>query len=313
MVHLGRRAFIGYAAAAAGQTMLFRGALADPDGFPIGLQLYTVGDDLKKDFDGTMRTIAEIGYKQIEGNLTVAGRNAKQIADTAKGLGLGWRSIHTSVPELQSGGDRIIQQAHDNGIEYIICAAPWAKDPSRIKKLDPSDPLFKTFGQFAQFVNILNNLDLDDWKWMVEFFNTFGEKAKKAGLTFGYHNHNFEFKNLDGTLPYELLLTGTNPDYVSFELDCGWMVSAGHDPVAYLTKYPKRYRLLHIKDLAPNQPPGGIKTTEVGSGTINWKKIFGVVPQTSVAGYYVEQEPPYERPPLESIRISYNYLHGLTV
>lgn len=189
---------------------------------------------------------------------------------------------------------------------------PGRKIPSRIKKLDPSDPLFKQFGKFAPFVNLLNNLNLDDWKWMADTFNEVGAKAKAAGLTFGYHNHNFEFKKLNGVLPYDLLVEKTDPSSVSFELDCGWMVSAGFDPVDYLTRHPDRYRLLHVKDLAKDQPPGGIKTTEVGSGTIDWKKIFDAAKKTKVAGFYVEQEPPYEKPPLESARISYEYLHRLT-
>ncbi|MDR3510767.1 MAG: sugar phosphate isomerase/epimerase [Caulobacteraceae bacterium] len=313
MPSFSRRTFLGYSAAAAGLGFCDRGAFADPGGFPVGLQLYTVGQDLEKDFEGTMRRIAEIGYRQIEGGLSIAGRDAKAIGGLAKSLDLGWRSIHTSVPELQGGAQRIFDQARENGIEYVICAAPWAKDPSRIKPLDPSDPLFKSAGKYAPFVNILNNLTLDDWKWLVDVFNETGVKAKAAGLTFGYHNHNFEFKKIDGVMPYDLLIEKTDPQYVSFELDCGWMVSAGFDPVAYLSKHPDRYRLLHIKDLAPNQPAGGILTTEVGSGTIDWRKIFIAAKKTKVTGYYVEQEPPYERPPLESARISYDYLHRLTI
>ena len=113
--------------------------------------------------------------------------------------------------------------------------------------------------------------------------------------------------------PYLLLKNGYGriAHESAFELDCGWMVSAGFDPVDYLTKYPDRYRLLHIKDLAKDQAPGGVKTTEVGSGTIDWTKIFNATKKTKVAGYYVEQEPPYEKPPLEAARISYDYLHAL--
>jgi sugar phosphate isomerase/epimerase len=312
MASLNRRRFLGASAAVAGAGLFGRGALADPNGFPIGIQLYSVGDDLRKDFEGTLRKIAEIGYREIEGaGQAGGGHTVKQIAEFGKSVGLSLRSVHTSVVELQSGADRIFQQAHDNGIEYLICAMPWPKDPSRIKPLDPADPLFKEFGKIAPFVNILNNLVLDDWKRMADLFNEIGTKARAAGLTFGYHNHNFEFKKLDGVLPYDLLLEKTDPRFVSFELDCGWMVSAGFDPVDYLTKHPDRYRLLHIKDLAKNQPSGGIKTTEVGSGTIDWAKIFNAAKKTKVTGYYVEQEPPFEKPALESARISYDYLHAL--
>lgn len=198
MVELTRRAFTQGAALAlaglSGAGALAGRAAADPLGLPVGLQLYTVGDDLQKDFEGTMKTIAEIGYRQIESSLSTAGKKPQEISDFAKSLGLGWRSIHTSIPELQGGIDKIIEQAHGVGIEYIICAAPWVKDPSRIKKLDPSDPLVKAYGKYAPFVAVLNNLTLDDWHWCAEVFNTMGEKVKKAGMTFGYHNHNFEFE-----------------------------------------------------------------------------------------------------------------------
>jgi sugar phosphate isomerase/epimerase len=317
MVELTRRAFThGAALTLAGLTGaggLARHALAQPYDLPIGLQLYTVGDDLQKDFEGTMKTIAQIGYRQIESNLSVAGKRPKEIADFAKSLGLGWRSIHTSIPELQAGIDKVIEQAHGVGIEYVICAAPWVKDPSRIKKLDPSDPLVKAYGKYAPYVAVLNSLTLDDWRWCADQFNAMGEKIAKAGMTFGYHNHNFEFKKFGDVLPYDELISRTDPKYVSFELDCGWMVSGGYDPVEYLTKYPRRYHLLHIKDLAPNQPKGGAETTEIGNGTIDWKSIFKAAHGAAVTGYYVEQEPPYKRPPLESVRISYDYLKGLTV
>jgi sugar phosphate isomerase/epimerase len=317
MVDLTRRTFTCGAAFAlaslGGVGTLARRAAADPLGLPIGLQLYTVGDDLQKDFEGTMKTVAQIGYRQIESSLSAGGKNAKQISDFAKSLGLGWRSIHTSIPELQGGIDKIIEQAHGVGIEYIICAAPWVKDPSRIKPLDPSDPLVKAYGKYAPYVAVLNALTLDDWHWCAETFNTMGEKVKKAGMTFGYHNHNFEFKKIGDALPYDDLIRLTDPQYVSFELDCGWMVSGGYDPVAYLTKYPKRYHLLHIKDLAANQPKGGAETTEVGSGMIDWKAIFKAAGGAAVTGYYVEQEPPYKRPPLESARISHDYLRSLSV
>lgn len=317
MVELTRRAFTrGAALTLAGLTgagAFARHGAAQPYDLPIGLQLYTVGDDLQKDFEGTMKTIAQIGYRQIEGNLSAGGKTPKEIADFAKSLGLGWRSIHISIPELQAGIDRVIEQAHGVGIEYIICSAPWVKDPSRIKKLDPSDPLVKAYGKYAPYVAVLNSLTLDDWRWCADQFNAFGEKVAKAGMTFGYHNHNFEFKKFGDVLPYDEVIGRTDPKYVSFELDCGWMVSGGYNPVDYLTKYPKRYHLLHIKDLTPNQPKGGVETTEVGSGTIDWKSIFKAAHGAAVTGYYVEQEPPYKRPPLESARISYDYLKALTV
>ncbi len=287
--------------------------MANPNSLPIGIQLFMVREDMKKDFEGTLRKIAEIGFREIESaGRSGGGQSVKQIADFGKSVGLSLRSTHVSVPELQSGADKVFQDAHDAGVEYVVCAAPWARDPSRFKPLDPSDPLIKKYGPAAPFINMLHNLNLDDWKWMVDFFNEIGANAKAAGLTFAYHNHNFEFKKLDGVVPYDLLIEKTDPQSLSFELDCGWMVNAGLDPVDYLTRHGDRYRLLHIKDLAKGQAPGGEKTTEVGSGTIDWKRIFETAKKTKVGGYYIEQEPPFDRPPLESAQISYDYLHKLT-
>ncbi len=282
----------------------------------IGLQLYSVKDDLEKDFEGTLKTVAAIGYRQVESNLSTAGKTAKEIRAALQAPGLGWKSAHTSVIELKASSDKIIGAAQDAGVRHLICSAPWIKDPSRIKPLDPSDPRLKTYGKFAQFVAALDSMTRDDWKWNADVLNETGEKAKKAGIRVGYHNHSFEFKKFDdGVLAYDELLRLTDPELVDFQLDCGWMVYSGYDPVDYLEKHPKRYCALHIKDLAKDSGrigQGMIKTTEVGGGTIDWKRIFAASRKTVIGGYYVEQEPPYARPPLESARISYDYLHGLS-
>ena len=289
--------------------------MANPLNMDIGLQLYSVKDDLEKDFDGTLKAVAAIGYKQVEGNLSAAHRTAKDIRTAIDALGLGWKSAHTSVAELHAAPDKLIEAAHDAGVQHLISSAPWIKDPSRIKKLDPSDPLVKEYGPYAQFIAALENLTMDDWKWNADVLNEVGEKSKKAGIRVGYHNHMFEFKKQDGLLPYDELLRLTDPGLVDFQLDCGWMVYAGFDPAGYLTRHPKRYCSLHIKDLAKDggrYGQGTVRTTEVGNGTIDWKKIFAAARKTSVGGYYVEQEPPYTRPPLESAKISFDYLHGLS-
>jgi sugar phosphate isomerase/epimerase len=316
---LSRRQFARCAAAiAAGMYGFGKGnASANPLGMDIGLQLYSVKDDLEKDFEGTLKTVAAIGYRQVESNLSVAGRTAKDIRAAIESLGLGWKSAHSSVAEMKANPDKLIEAAHDAGVRHLISSAPWIKDPSRVKPLDPSDPLVKAYGKFAQFIAVLESMTMDDWKWNAEILNETGEKAKKAGIRIGYHNHTFEFKTLDdGVLAYDALLRLTDPELVDFQLDCGWMVYSGYDPVDYLEKHPKRYCALHIKDLAKDGgriDQGMIKTTEVGSGTIDWKRIFAAARKTTVGAYYVEQEPPYAKPPLESARISYDYLHGLSV
>lgn len=319
MKNISRRQFVGRMGAGAAaiglQGLIPARSFANPLGMDVGIQLYSIKPELEKDFEGTVKAVAAIGYKQVETNLSLNNRKAKEIREALQAVGLGWKSAHTSVAELRPDVDRIIEQAHDAGVQYLICSVPWVKDPSRIKPVAESDPLYKTYGKFASFIAVLTNLTLDDWKWNAEFLNEAGEKTKKAGIQIGYHNHPFEFKKLGDTTGYDELLRLTDPDLVKFQLDCGWMVFAGQDPVTYLEKYPKRYRLLHIKDL--KSPGGGeglaIHTTEVGKGIVDWKRIFAAAKKTEVVGYYVEQEPPYERPPLESAKISYDYLHALSV
>jgi sugar phosphate isomerase/epimerase len=166
----------------------------------------------------------------------------------------------------------------------------------------------------------LSALTLDDFKKIAARCNEMGEQAKKAGLQFGYHNHNFEFKPLTGGgIGYDVILRETDPSLVKFELDCGWMVAAGHDPVVYLTKYPKRYHLLHIKDFQPTASPSvGLddsvrpKPAELGRGHIDYKPIFAAAKNTEVELYYVEQEPPFTTTPaMEAIKIDYDYLHAM--
>jgi sugar phosphate isomerase/epimerase len=159
---------------------------------------------------------------------------------------------------------------------------------------------------------------LDAYKRHVELFNKIAEQTHKAGMQFCYHNHNFEFQKFDGVTVYDYLFKHLDPHLVQFEMDCFWVTHAGQDPVALFKKHPGRFPLLHIKDLKAGNPP----TTEfdakmglfaeVGKGTIDWKRIFAAAPQGGMKYFFVEQD--YcEVPPLESIKISYEYLHHLTV
>jgi sugar phosphate isomerase/epimerase len=152
----------------------------------------------------------------------------------------------------------------------------------------------------------------------VELFTKAAVETRKAGIQFCYHNHNFEFKKYGDTTAYDFLLKQLDPKLVKFEMDCFWVTHAGQDPVAYFKKHPGRFPLLHIKDLKAGNPPTTEMDarmglfTEVGKGTINWKRIFAAAPQGGMKHYYVEQDF-CERPPLESIKVSYEYLHELKV
>jgi sugar phosphate isomerase/epimerase len=262
-----------------------------------------VGAELDKDYDGTLRQIAAIGYQEVETGVSPK-RKATDVRKSLQDAGLRCQSLHMGF----GGMDEAIPYAKEIGAKYVISSVTLPKVP---------EP-----GKFdaKAFMVQLAALTLDDFKKIAARCNEMGEHAKKAGLQFGYHNHNFEFKPLDGgEVGYEVILRETDPSLVKFELDCGWMVAAGHDPVVYLTKYPKRYRLLHIKDFQPTASPSvGLdesvrpKPAELGRGHIDYKPIFAVAKKTEVELYYVEQEPPFiTTPAMEAIKIDYDYLHAM--
>ncbi len=280
---------------------------------PIGLQLYTVGKEMDADPFGTLKRVAAIGYKNVE--LSPMGKTP--IDDLKKGLddlGLKNSSGHYLLPDLMTKLERNIDSAKQLGQEYMVVTVPWVADPSRLKGNAEGD-------QTAFFLAVLQGLTLDDWKWNAEQFNKVGEQIKNAGLQLGYHNHNFEFRSYGSTTGYDEFIRLTDPDLVKLELDCGWMKVAGLDPVAYLTKYPERYRLLHIKDfrkgftpttkLADHGPNAPVPT-ELGRGAIDYRRILDAASRGQIRALFVEQEPPFtEMPALEAIKVDYDYLKKL--
>jgi sugar phosphate isomerase/epimerase len=262
---------------------------ANPYNKPIGLQLYTLRDELPKDLPGTLKKVAEIGYKEVE-IFDFYGKNSTEIRKLLKDNGLTAPSAHYQLAQVQTSWDKQIEYAKAVGLKYMVNAILW---PDERKSLD-------------------------DYKRLVEIFNKAGEQCQKASIQYCYHNHNFEFQKFGDTTAYDYLLEHVDPKLVQFELDCFWVTHAGQDPVAYFKKYPGRFPLLHIKDLSPGYPPTqeldprmGL-FSEVGHGTIDWKRIFEAAPQGGMKHFYVEQDE-CQVPPLESIKISYEYLHNLKV
>jgi sugar phosphate isomerase/epimerase len=150
---------------------------------------------------------------------------------------------------------------------------------------------------------------LDDWRYIASEFNRIGEKVKAAGMTFGIHNHTPEFALLDGVTVYDELLRLTDPKLVVFEMDAGWVHASGHDPVAYLTKSPARYPLMHIKDMV-TQPDGKQLMTVLGKGSIDVKPILRAA--SGLKYYFVEQEA-FEMEPFEELRLDAAYMTSLHV
>ena len=261
-----------------------RSLLSAPLRFPIGLQLYSVRNLLPKDFDGTLHQLAAAGYKEVE----AAGYFDKTAADFGNALqkaGLKCVSTHHQLTQLKTQLDQLIEYGQALGLQYIICS--WAgvhRDPSRT-----------------------GELNLDDWRYVADQFNTIGAKVKSAGMTFGYHNHTVEFGKENGIVYFDELLKRTDPRVVSFEMDCGWVVAGGHNPVEYLSKFPERFPLLHVKDLV-KQPDGKWRNVVMGKGTIDYRPIFRAA--TGLKHYFIEQEE-FEGDPMTELREDADFMKKL--
>lgn len=248
----------------------------------IGLELYTVRDALQKDFDGTLTRVAAIGYKEVElaryfANMQgwdPAPKEARRILDSH-----GLAAPATHVPYIALSPEnwpKVIEASEILGHKYIV-------NPS----IDRS--LAKT---------------VDGWKKAAQTFNRAGMESSRSGIQFGYHNHVEEFKPIDGKLPYDILLSETDPKLVKMEMDIGWAHKAGADPLQYFAKYPGRFPVVHVKDFDANG-----NMTDVGNGVIDWKQIFAKSDLAGIKHYFVEFDNPKD--PFASIQTCYAYLEKL--
>jgi len=272
---------------------------ASPFGLPIGLQLYSVRELLPKDYPGTLKQIAALGYNEVE----AAGyfnHSAAEVRDAMQAAGLRLRSAHYSHDDLSRDLDKIIEFNKKLGLGYLICSFPSIKDPSRLK-----DRSTKT---------IVQSFTIDDWRWNADKFNEIGEKVKAVGMQFGYHNHTMEFTPQDGIVPFDELLRLTDPALVTIELDCGWVTVGGGDAVAILKKYPTRISMLHVKDFKKTGKPASSiappPASVLGEGTADYRRIFAAASKASIKHYFVEQEE-FDRPPMVALKIDEEYMESL--
>jgi sugar phosphate isomerase/epimerase len=270
--------------------------MANALGLPLGLQLYSVRDLLPKDYEGTLRQLSAIGYREVE----AAGFFGHTAAEVKRGMdhaGLVCVGAHYSMKDLLPKVDETIQFGNDLGLKYIICASPMPKDSSRVN--DPGSRAAR------------EAMTLDDWRWNAEQFNRIGERVNAAGIRFGYHNHMTEFRSENGVLFYDELLRLTDPAKVTMELDCGWMVLGGKSPVDYLTRYPTRFSLLHVKDFKASNPAGTATppSTELGRGHIDYHPIFAAAEKASIQHAFVEQED-FDMPIMEALKVDADYMRN---
>lgn len=303
MKSLSRRRFLAAGSmAAAAAAFDSKMALAASYGLPIGLQLYSVRERLPRDYAGTLKEVAAIGYREVEA-AGFYGHSAAEVKALMASAGLKCLSAHYSLTDLLKTTDETIEYAKALGLEYVVCSAPSVADPDRLARYPG-----------GTWQGILHALTLDDWKWNADQFNKMGRKMKAAGLKFGYHNHTGEFRDLGGGINgYQVLLRDTDPAYVTLELDCGWAAAAGQDPAVLLRQNSTRITLLHVKDLKPapaNTPPDKRVSTELGHGTIDYRPIFAAAKRAGVRHAFIEQED-FDMPVLEALRIDFDTMQKL--
>jgi sugar phosphate isomerase/epimerase len=264
----------------------------------LGIQLYTVLADMKRDAPGTLNALGKIGYQYVEA-YDLGGQTPAQFRQALDDAGLKCPSTHGNY----SGADPTPQfdAALAIGARYAVS----------------SMLMTSVVADGPDHYGAHSDLTEDVFKKMAALANAIGAKAKKAGIQYVYHNHNFEFmKFADGRTGYQVVLNETDPELVKLELDCGWMAVAGANPADYLHAYHGRYRILHVKDFLPVKGPttalfgpGRPTGTELGRGYIDYMPIFAAAEVSGVEYYLSEQEPPFtDMTPLEAARVNYEYM-----
>ena len=316
MNKISRREFVqgtaGFAAlAAVGMPSGY--ASANPLGLPIGIQMYAVGDDMQKDPAGTLRKLARIGYKEVE-----------LLVDDASGLPILRKMLDDSglkAPSAHMGFDlsnlnKTFDQAHELGCTYCTTGDP----RTLIMPLPSFDvPPAELAAVSKKVVAMLDApMSGDELKRIADAMNTIGDAAAKQGLGFAAHNHTFEFNPVDGQPLIFQLMARTDPTKVQFEIDCGWAEVAGYSPVDIATKFPGRIKLLHVKDFKPFKKGAhtgdeALAGAELGTGAIDYKRIFAGLKGKGVEHLFVEQEGPFSRmSQMQAAEASYSYLQALS-
>jgi sugar phosphate isomerase/epimerase len=292
-----RRDFIAGASAVAAAASS-RLSFGMPLGLAPGIQLYSVRQQMAQDFEGALAAVREAGFVEVE-SAALPKKSASEIRKALDNAGLKCVSAHRSFADVTANLDATTEFEKTVGVSYIICPGPGRRNPpSPGTKAGP--------------------LTIDDWKYNAEEFNKTGEKLKRSGITFGYHNHWVEFQPVDGKVPYEELLSICDPDKTTFEMDLGWVKVAGQDPVALMKKYPYRFSMFHVKDF---HLPSNIsyathdqaKVTELGRGSIDYRPIFAQAAKNQkITHAFVEQEE-FDIPWKESLKVDADYMKNLTI
>jgi sugar phosphate isomerase/epimerase len=261
----------------------------DPKTFGIALQLYTIRNVIMTDVPGSLKQVSDAGYKYLElasyDDGKFYGYEPAEFKKLVNDLGMEILSSHTQVEAKGVTLDNAQKMAEDHakiGAKY--CIQPWVVEEARTT--------------------------VDSWKKMVADWNKVGEIMKQHGLQFGYHNHNFEFANVEGKIPYyDILMPELDNNLVTMELDLFWATKAGQNPVQIFTNYPGRFQLFHMKDMYTKQDPfftteGVTDFAPVGEGLINFKEILAAKDIAGMKYMIVEQDLTPDGKPFDAIRKS---------
>ena len=245
----------------------------------VGIQLYTLRDEARRDLEGTLANIARIGYKDVEllSSMNNFGMEPTRLRALLDRLGLRAPSTHLSG-ETFDNLDRQIELAKILGHQYLVLASLPTDKPT-----------------------------LDDYRHWADRLNELGRRAQPSGIRIAFHDESIDFRKIDGKVPYDVLAERTDPAYVRLQLDTGNLALAGADVYDYLKRYGSRYWLFHIKDVPAI---GAEHDTELGKGVLDFRRLFANIDHIDDKVLYVEQES-YPGTPLESARHDYEYISTL--
>lgn len=283
-----RRNFLRTGATVAALGLIPKTLLAqlEKQGKAIGVQLYSVRDDIQKDFDGTIKAVVDIGYKRLESygysDGKFFGKTPSEMKKYLADLGAKMTGSHT--------GSGLLAANDTKGWDF------WKKNAE-----DTAELGCKWIVQAGYPKGDIKNIS--DVKRLAEQFNKCGEIAKANGLRFAFHNHVDEFHKLQGKVPYDVMLDNTDKDLVTFQMDTAQLVYGGYKCHDYVNRYPGRFANWHLKDANAD----GKGSTEFGKGIVDFEALFAVAKKAGLEDYYVEQER-YNMTPVEALRYDYDFL-----